>query len=166
MKLSVPFIPDADYAGFLADCSKNLSSLYFPIEASPPFDARIKSPGASPWTPEVLGRHLAPVAGVKKYILMNTRFVSPGIYTDSPRLNRFLDRLWELDRAVGIDGIVFSDLYLASALDRTGHDIIGRLEAVPGVNLMLDTPEKVFSCLEFIETTRFAPPAASFRTAL
>ena len=59
---------------------------------------------------------------------------------------------------MGVHGIVFSDLYLANALDRTGHEIISRLEAVPGVNLMLDTPDKVFSCLEFIETTRFAAP--------
>ncbi|WDP89425.1 MAG: hypothetical protein HUN04_06695 [Desulfobacter sp.] len=158
MKLSVPFIPDPDYAGFLAARSEMLSSLYFPLDTAIPFDARVKLCGVADTAQDRLARLLSPLSDVKKYILMNTRFVPPEVYMDKGGLRRFLDTLSRLAHAVGIQGIVVSDLYLLNALDRTGHDIIPRLEAVPGVNTMLDSPEKLFSHLEMIGQTRFALP--------
>ncbi len=162
MKLSVPFIPDNDYADFLSGQKNILSSLYFPLPLdplTPSFDARVKISAHQPGSDLLdLIRTLEPLGQIKKYILMNTRFVPPAVYTDTGLLIRFLDRVAKLHQAVGIQGIVVSDLYLVNALERTGHDIIPLLEAVPGANTMMDRMEKVQTWLEFQEQTRFALP--------
>jgi len=165
MKLSVPFIPDNNYAGFLAGQKKILSSTYFPLPLDPlhpesrSFDARVKiSAHQQHKDLPALIRSLGPVRHIKKYILINTRFLPPAIYTDKGILVRFLDRVAHLHQTVGIQGLVVSDLYLVNALERTGHDIIPLLEAVPGVNTMMDSMEKIQAWLELLEPTRFALP--------
>lgn len=162
MKLSVPFIPDNDYVDFLTGQKEILSSIYFPLPLSSlhqSFDARVKISAHHPGTGlSNLSRALGPVREVKKYVLMNTRFLPPAVYTDTKELTRYLDRVLQLHQAVGIQGIVVSDLYLLNALDRTGHEIIPLLEAVPGVNAMMDSIEKIQTWLELLEQTRFALP--------
>ncbi len=162
MKLSVPFLPDLKYAGFLAEQKSSLASVYFPLPpgpAEPVFDARIRPHHTRQAQDlDALSNSLAPLDDIKKYVLVNTRFLPPAIYTDPPALNRFLDKIAVLDKSVGISGLVISDFYLTNALDRTGHDIITALEAVPGVNCMMDSLDKVMAYLEIIEQTRFKPP--------
>jgi len=158
MKLSVPFIPDKEYTDFLVSRKEILSSLYFPLSFGLSFDARVNSTRFRKTNLQALIRTLAPFSPIKKYILMNTRFMPPAVYTDTEKLTRFLDSVSQLNQAVEINGVVVSDLYLANALDRTGHDIIPQLEAVPGVNTLLDSMEKIIACLELIEQTRFALP--------
>ncbi len=158
MKLSVPFIPDSKYIQFLTAHNNSLSSLYFPLDSGLPFDARIKLSGVPGTDIHCLTHHLKPLSGIKKYILMNTRFVTPSVYDDPVTLKQFLDTVLELDRAIGIQGIVIADLYLLNALSQTNHEMTGRLEAVPGVNAMLDSPEKVLSWMEMVHESRFALP--------
>ena len=160
MKLSVPFIPDPDYAGFLAERSSSLASVYFPLPSGPGepvLDSRIRVPH-NRQSEDILEKTLVPLGKVKKYLLVNTRFLPPGLYTDAAALNRFLDRISRLNTQVGITGLVISDFYLANALDRTGHEVIPALEAVPGVNCMMDSPDKVAAYTEIIEQTRFKLP--------
>ena len=160
MKLSVPFIPDPDYVSFLADHQTHLESVYFSLSSATPWDARITRTGSgiSPLNVTALARSLAPLVGLKKYILLNTRFVPPALYTDTPKLMGLLDSLETLHRKSPVQGIVISDFYLANALDRTNHDMIPFLEAVPGINCMMDSMEKVLAYLETIEGTRFKMP--------
>ena len=161
MKLSVPYIPDPAYTDFLTNRLQSLASVYFPLDGSGVWDARVRPGAGSPDADPVpaLARGLQRLKGIKKYVLMNTRFVRPEIYTDSRILIRFLDSLGRLGETVQIQGIVFSDFYLLRALDRTGHDIVAHMEAVPGVNCMMDTAEKVRACLELVSLTRFRPPS-------
>ena len=159
MKLSVPFIPDEDYAVFLSDYLTILAALYFPLPSGPVFDARIRSSVLKQPDIKTLAATLAPVKQVKKYILMNTRFIAPDLYTDQKTLGHFLDLIADIDQAVGIQGIVIGDAYLLNALDNTEHDIIPSLEAVPGVNTMLDSQEKILSYFEILKQTRFKHPS-------
>ena len=158
-KLSVPFIADQDYAGFLTRHKSHLASLYFPFPHGPVTDSRVRiRDDAASTRAQNLGNTLLPLKAVDKYILMNTRFVAPHIYTDTTLLSRMLDAVEQLDRIAGITGIIFSDMYLLRALDRTGHRIVPRLRAVPGINAMIDTPEKALSWLDLLALSRFKTP--------
>jgi len=161
MKLSVPFIPDPSYSDFLIARQDALASVYFILESPGVWDARIRSKDfASEQPPDVsLAQKLSRLKAVNKYVLINTRFVHPQIYADTRGLVSFLDavaRLWQKAR---IKGIVFADFYLLRALDRTGHEIIPFLEAVPGVNAMMDTMGKVRACMDMVSITGFRPPS-------
>ena len=159
MKLSVPFIADQNYARFIAGHRSRISSIYFPLPSGPVTDARVRIGGdCCPGTREICA-DLSGLKAIDKYIIMNTRFMTPQVYTDHVILSGMLDDIAHLDNAVGIKGIVFSDLYLLRALDRTGHEIIPSLEAIPGINAMLDSPEKVFTFLEVLDLSRFKSPA-------
>lgn len=159
MKLSVPFIPDPSYSDFIAARQNALASVYFTLDGPGVWDARVRTrdQASGPFMP--LARGLSPLKHVKKYVLINTRFVHPGTYSNTRALVAFMDAVTRLSGQVRVHGIVFSDFYLLRALDRTGHDIIPSLEAVPGVNAMMDTMGKVRACLDMVATTQFRPPS-------
>lgn len=162
MKLSVPFIPDEGYARFLTRHASNLSSIYFPLSSGPITDARIRiADDLASETRDTrdLCATLSSLKAIDKYILMNTRFIPPTVYADNTTLSGILDDIAHLDNTVSIKGIVFSDMYLLRALDQTGHEIIPRLEAVPGINAMLDSPGKFFSFFDLLTLSRFKKPA-------
>lgn len=158
MKLSVPFIPDTAFTEFLASRRQVLAAVYFPLDSTGVWDARIKDPGRPGHTQNQLAQHLSKLTGVDKYILVNTRFIRPDIYQDKRTLTRFLDQVAALSAQVRITGIVISDFYLLQALDKTGHPIVADLEAVPGINAMIDRFGKLLSCLDLIAMTQFRPP--------
>ena len=161
MQLSVPYIPDPAYTDFLADHHHSLASVYFPLDGGGVWDARVR-PGAGHHASDpvtAMARELIRLKGVKNYVLINTRFVRPETYTDTRLLTGFLDSLARLGETIEIQGIVFSDFYLLRALDRTGHGILGHMEAIPGVNCQMDTMEKVRACLDMVSLTRFRSPS-------
>ncbi|MCA1786198.1 MAG: hypothetical protein LC657_09485, partial [Desulfobacteraceae bacterium] len=160
VKLSVPFIPDEGYARFLSRHASNLSSIYFPLPSGPVTDARVRIADdlASDETQDLCAT-LSGLKAIDKYILMNTRFIHPDVYTDNTTLSGILDDIAHLDNTVGIKGIVLSDMYLLRALDQTGHEIVPRLEAIPGINAMLDSPGKFFSFFDLLALSRFKKPA-------
>jgi collagenase-like PrtC family protease len=155
MKLSVPFIPDITYAEFLAENRGNLASVYFALCSGPVLDARVRCKTVDPVLPaKPLGR----LSGINAYCLLNSRFVHPDLYLDDLFLRQTLDSLEKLFSTIRIQGIVFSDLYLLQALAGTGHDLITKLEAVPGINMMIDNAPKAFFLVEAIERTGFRLP--------
>ncbi|WDP85510.1 MAG: hypothetical protein HUN05_10495 [Desulfobacter sp.] len=160
MKLTIPFLPDPEYAQFLSGHTSSLSSIYFPMPKGPVLDSRVRVIAPGKTSPSLSGliKTLALLKDIKKYILVNTRFSPPSLYTDTRVLTDFLDRVETLHKAVGIQGLVISDFYLINGLDHTRHDIIGELEAVAGVNTMIDSMEKVSSVLDILGATRFKPP--------
>ncbi len=155
MKLSVPFIPDTDYAKTLAQKKADLASVYFGLHSGPVLDARVQS---TPVDPSLFVKTLGRVTGIKTYCLLNSRFVRPDLYLDGLFLSQTLDILQKLHETIGLQGIVFSDLYLIHALSRTGHGLISHLEAVPGINMMTDTAPKAFFLLDAIRKTGFRLP--------
>mgnify|MGYP005850852663 CR=1 FL=1 len=155
MKLSVPFIPDTAFAKALAQKKADLASVYFCLPSGPVLDARVQS---APMDPSLFVKILGRVTGIKAYCLLNSRFVRPDLYLDDLFLSQTLETLQKLHGTTGLQGIVFSDLYLLHALSRTGHGLISLLEAVPGINMMTDSAPKAFSLLDAIEKTGFRLP--------
>lgn len=155
MKLSVPFIADDPYIDFLVKNKSLLSSVYFALPDGPVLDARVQFGSLDL---HFLQKHLPRLGKIKTYCLFNTRFITPDRYFDTRFLNQILDRLQALDSISGLSGIVFSDMYLLAALSKTGHKQVKFLEAVPGINMMLDNAPKAFSMLAAIRETCFKMP--------
>jgi len=155
MKLSVPFIPDEPYIHFLEKNVLGLESIYFPLPSGPVLDSRIRLKEAG--TDEV-ARELKQFKNIRKYCLLNSRFIHPHAYHDPHFLNRTMDRLELLALDAGMTGFVFSDAYFLNALSRTNRDIIADLEAVPGINCMMDSSEKAFAFFDLIEQAGFKLP--------
>ncbi len=155
MKLSVPFIPDEKYIGFLENKRLGLESIYFPLHSGPLLDSRmrVKETGLN----ELAG-NLQQFKNIKKYCLLNSRFVHPDAYQDSLFLNQTMDRLELISVRAGLTGIVFSDAYFLNALSQTNRDIIPCLEAVPGINCMMDSSQKTFAFFDLIDRAGFKQP--------
>ncbi|MBU1343395.1 MAG: hypothetical protein KKE44_01080 [Proteobacteria bacterium] len=155
MKLSVPFIPDEKYTDFLKNKTLNIESIYFSLHSGQVLDSRLrfKETGL-----HELSKGLQALGSVKKYCLLNSRFIHPGLYNDKLFLNQVLDKLEFLVSHSTITGIVFSDAYFLNAMAATKRDVISCLEAVPGINCMIDSSQKAVSFFEIIEQTGFKLP--------
>ena len=155
MKLSVPFIPDKKYTNFLKIQNQNIESIYFSLHSGPVLDSRMRF---SQVDLTELSMGLQQLESIKKYCLLNSRFIHPGLYQDTQFLNQILDKLEFLVSHSDIDGIIFSDAYFLNAMSATKRDIISCLEAVPGINCMIDSSQKAFSFFDMIEQTGFKLP--------
>ena len=152
MKLSVPFIPDEPYIRFLKKNIQCLESVYFPLGSGPVLDSRIRLKEAGP---NELAGELKQFKTIRKYCLLNSRFIHPHAYHDRDFLSQTIDKLEFLALHAGINGFVFSDAYFLNALSRTNRDIIPDLEAVPGINCMMDSSQKAFAFFNLVEEAGF-----------
>lgn len=156
MFLDVPFIPDNGYAAFLADHADQLCSVHFSLCSPHLQDARQRlDKGDTART--ISGLNTLP--GVDRYVLMNARFHAPERYFDTTGMSRTADLLEQLLDQAGLNGVIFADGYYLNALSAHSPDTAARLEAVPSINCMLDSPDKVFATLNMIEQTGFRPPS-------
>jgi len=155
MKLSVPYIPSKEYTIFLKNKSLNIDSVFFSLYSGPILDARMRFKTTDLYD---LSKGLQQLKSIKKYCLLNSRFIHPDLYHDTKFLNQTLDKLEFLAVHSNINGIIFSDAYFLNAMAFTKRDILSCLEAVPGINMMIDSCEKAFSILEIIEQTPFKIP--------
>ena len=155
MKLSVPFIPDEPYIHFLKKNTLYLESVYFPLSSGPVLDSRIRFKETDP---DALARELKQFKTIRKYCLLNSRFIHPHAYHDRDFLSQTMDRLELLTLNADITGFVFSDAYFLNALSRTNRDIIPGLEAVPGINCMMDSSQKAFAFFDLIKQAGFKLP--------
>ncbi|WP_300456944.1 hypothetical protein [Desulfobacula sp.] len=112
----------------------------------------------NPATLQELSKGLHHLKSVKAYGLLNTRFIHPGLYHDTSFLNQILDKLEYLVAHSHLTGIVFSDAYFLNALSGTKRDILACLEAVPGINCMIDSSQKAMAMFEIIEQSGFKFP--------
>ncbi len=94
----------------------------------------------------------------RKYLLMNSRAHPQPAYFDRDHLRHVIRTLGSMLEAGVLDGIVFADAYLLPALSDAGGDEAARLEAVPSVNCMLDTWDRITRMMDFIASTRFRLP--------
>jgi hypothetical protein len=158
MQLSVPFIPDETYATFLNDNSRHLASVYFPLYSGPVLDARLRF-NTTP-LPELI-RLLSRIGAPDKYCLLNTRFILPDQYLDPAFVSSLLNTLEQLVSNRQLTGIVFNDFYFlnALALEKKYHSILSRIEAVPGVNTMITSPDQIEPLFDMIEKAGFRLPS-------
>ena len=155
--LDVPFLPDPRYTEFLAGLQPSLHSLHFSLFLERLPDGRHR-PSDSPEF-AALAPALAKLPGPKKYALLNSRFHHPRLYSDKAALRNIIRALDTLLAAGVLHGITIVDFYLLQALSDTSPEVCAQLEAVPGVNCMLDSFAKVQAALAAIAETAFKPPA-------
>ena len=156
MLLDVPFIPDNGYAAVLTGHADRLCSVHFSLSSPHLQDARQRMVNGDA-ARTISGLNALP--GVDRYVLMNTRFHAPERYFDADGLDRTSGLLEQLLDQAGLKGVVFADGYYLNALSAHSPDIAARLEAVPSINCMLDSPERIFAVLDMIERSGFRPPS-------
>ena len=155
--LNVPFLPDEHYIACLEQCTADLESVHFCLEHEPCLDSRVRVGNAGAPAGHLAG--LARLPGVRKYALLNSRFHDPRLLVSGRGLQPLVRTLSGLlDRKL-VDGIVYCDHYLLQRLADEAPELAGRLEAVPGVNTMLDSFAKVEAQLASIRETGFRTPA-------
>ncbi|MDC0335327.1 hypothetical protein OAN24_00310 [Pseudodesulfovibrio sp.] len=153
--LDVPFVPDGDYASFLAVRRTALNSVHFSIHDPALADARQRMEDRSMGT---IIKGLAELGDIPKYVLMNARLHAPDKYFSADELDATGERLAMLVDTAGINGLVFSDPYFLQALSDAHPGLAGKLEAVPSVNALLDSADRVFAMLDMIDVTEFRQP--------
>jgi hypothetical protein len=155
MLLNVPFIPGPAYGRFLNSIGRHLHSLHFSLEDPALSDARIR---VRTIEEKKLVDQLKSVSGPRKYLLANGRFHSPQSYDAVGGVVNLAERMERLHAQGVLDGIVFSDAYFLFALSDAAPELAARIEAVPSVNFMIDSAQKLDTVLEIIEKSRFRPP--------
>ena len=155
--LDVPFLPEEVYVDFLNRSGGSVDSVYFSLPGEQHFDNR--SHGCVDKTPEhsvSLLRQLS--AGHKRYLLLNNRFYGPALLTDQRQLRALIADIEQCVQQGVVNGIVYCDQYLLQALSNEAPDLAAVLEAVPGLNTMLDSQGKIEAHLAYIGETRFRAP--------
>lgn len=155
LPLDVPFVPDGDYPQFLADRRDALASVHFSLHHPDMADAR-QIMERRDLTVIISG--LRPLGDIPKYVLMNARLHAPDKYFSATHLDATARLLARLADEAGLAGLVFADPYYLQALSDAHPDLADRLEAVPSVNAMLDSPNRAFAMLDMIDATAFRQP--------
>ncbi|MCX5877198.1 MAG: hypothetical protein NT087_13060 [Deltaproteobacteria bacterium] len=157
LQLDVPFLPDPHYMEFLADLQPALYSVHFSLYLDNIPDGRHR-PGTTPEFAD-LTASLARLPVPKKYALLNSRFHHPQLYGDKAALHKIITALDTLLTAGTLHGITIVDFYLLQALSDTSPETCSQLEAVPGVNCMLDSFAQIQAYCDTVARTAFKPPA-------
>jgi hypothetical protein len=155
MRFNVPFIPDEKFIDFLNNRSESLDSCHFSLYSDLLLDARHRHHVVQ--TNDLIA-DLEMLKGVRKYLLMNSRIQAPQRYFDEGHLNLTVRILTRMLDAGALDGIVFTDAQYLQALSTAGGEQLSRLEAVPSINCMLDSFDKVIAIMNFISITHFKLP--------
>ena len=155
MLFNVPFVPDREYAAFLNARVGSFHSCYYSLYSEVVYDARHKHHILQT---KKLTDVLALVEIPKKYLLINSRIHAPGQYFDRSHVRTVAKAVTDLADAGMLDGIVFADAYFLQALSNAGGERLSRIEAIPSVNCMLDSFDKILSILDFIAATHFRMP--------
>jgi hypothetical protein len=159
MLLDVPFLPRDDYVAFLRERSTTLASVHFSLGDPRVPDARQRLGADTGTDMGGLMRGLNRLEGVDRFLLLNGRMHRPERYFDAAGLDATADLMERLADEAGLTGVVFADAYLLQALSDARPGVCERLEAVPSVNAMPDSPARVFALLDTIARTAFRPPS-------
>ncbi len=152
----VPFVSDDNYLDFLIEIKHDLDSVHFSLPHGGRLDNRVLF-DSQVSGPQVFDQ-LARLQGPRKYGLMNSRFYTPALLTDSDNVRPIVRSLEQCLEHGVIDGIVYCDHYLLQRLSDVAPSVAAELEAVPGVNTMLDSYGKIEAQLSYIGETRFKQP--------
>lgn len=153
--LNVPFLPDASYARFLETLGPRLHAVHYPLYDPALCDARVRLRNLAP---RDLADHLQRLRGPRKYLLANGRFQPMDTYRNGQSLGRLIEELDVLLGAGVLDGLIFADSYLLTALADAAPAVAARLEAVPSINFGIDNPDQLAALMELILANGFRPP--------
>jgi collagenase-like PrtC family protease len=154
--LDVPFVPEQQYVDYLNDCGNRIDCVQFSLDTTAGLDNRV-SAGLQKGSDQ-LAPLLRELSHPRKYGLLNSRFYSPVLFTDPSKIQAIIDHLDFLAQQGVIDGIVYCDHYLLQMLSDEAPSLAASLEAVPGINTMLDSFDKVEAQFAYISETRFKAP--------
>ncbi|MGI6656690.1 MAG: hypothetical protein ACOX5Z_07675 [Desulfobulbus sp.] len=154
--LNVPFLPDPSYIDVLLQCEDELDCLQFPIPSASGGDYRSRRNASTDELNLLAGLERLP--GPKKYALLNDRFHDPALLTTPGRLAPLIAFLGEALEHEVVDGLIYADHYLLHRIADQAPEIATRLEAVPSVDLMLDSQLKIELQIDAIAQTGFQAP--------
>lgn len=155
LPLNVPFLPDTAYIAYLADLGPRIGAVHFSLYDGGLSDARVRLREIAVDTLVELLRRLPEP---KKYLLANGRFHPGETYRVGKRLHRLIGRLTRLRDAGVLDGLIFADSYLLTALGDAAPKLAAELEAVPSVNFHIDAADKVDTLMDLVAACGFRPP--------
>lgn len=154
--LDVPFLPEEAYIAFLNSSSSHIDSVHFSLPGAQRMDSRAHSNAVE--TVTALAGLLDQTAIPKRYALLNSRFYGPALLTDKAELRSLISALTICAERKVVSGIIYCDHYLLQCLSNEAPDLAAELEAVPGINTMLDSQSKIDAHLAYIAETHFRPP--------
>jgi hypothetical protein len=155
LPLNVPFLPEESYIRFLSNLGPRLQAVHFSLHDPILCDARVRLEQV---TLQNIIDLLARLPRTKKYLLANGRFQPKGTYTASFGLTGLVGRLERLLDAGVLDGLIFADSYLLTALSDYAPAIVSRLEAVPSVNFTIDSVGKLNVLMDLVSACGFRLP--------
>lgn len=155
MLFNVPVVPDDGLAEYLNVHADSFYSCHFSLHSPEVHDGRHQRRliDSGQWVDFLRSLKIG-----RKYLLMNSRVHGHSAYFDPDHLRAVVRTLGMMLDAGVLDGVVFADAYYLQALSDAGPDVASQLEAVPSINHMLDSFDRIASILEFIATTRFSLP--------
>lgn len=156
MKFDIPYIPDREYTHFIQRHRDQIDSVHFGLHQGPVLDSRLRFKQVDT---KRLAQQINGLLVPHSYCLLNTRFMAPDLYFDPLFLTGIMENLEILMEVASLDGIVFCDAYFLNALSSHGGNALGALEAVPGINCMIDSMDKARAYLELVDQTAFKPPS-------
>jgi len=155
MKIEAPLVPDATYVSELRALGDMLDSVHFALPGLGAFDARQHAKGDRK---DILDA-LQDLPGVPRYLLLNGRMLPPERYLDRHAMRELAQELDTLRTEAGLVGIVVADFHLLRALGAAAPGICSKLEAVPSVNAMIDSPARLNAVLNAVKGSGFAMPS-------
>lgn len=155
MLFNVPMVPDESWVEYLNAHSDAFHACHFSLHSPLVHDGRLQRPlvETEHWIELLKSLKIR-----RKILLMNSRTHPPSAYFDASHLRSVVKTLETMLEGGVINGIVFTDAYYLQALSDAGPGVASQLEAVPSINHMLESFDRMNSLLEFIATTRFALP--------
>lgn len=155
MLFEVPVVPDREYIEFLKRHSKSFHACHFSLDLNHFHDSRHRSGDPTHIGDVVALLKQLPIP--RKYLLVNSRIQEPQHYLKDETLRRFVTVLEHLRREDVLDGLVVADFYFVRSLSDASRDVVHQLEAVPSVNCMIDSFDKLTAIHELLESTHFKP---------
>ena len=156
MRFDVPFIPDSNFVQFILEHQEHIDSIHFSFYQNDIIDARHK---LRLLNIEELIEHLKQIGTIRKFLLVNSRLHHPEGYFNRKELQTVLNKMAVLLDADVLDGIVYADQYFLQALSDTDSEVATHIEAVPSINFMFDSYDKVHSVMDVLSITHFKSPS-------
>ena len=147
---------EPSYIEFLYSVCEHINTIQFTLPGSQVMVNRTRWDSAKY---KELSEALAGFPAQKKFVFINSSFFSPSMLLKKNGLAEIIKQLDGLISRGLVDGIFYCDHYLLTSLSEQAPDLAASLEAVPGVDCMLDSYEKIDARLQYISETRFRQPS-------
>lgn len=155
MRFDVPYIPEEGYTAFINANARHISAVHYSLQDPAVPDARCR---VASFYADQLADGLRALKIQHKYLLLNSRFHHPRFYADPRSLRELIVKIENLLSHGIIDGIVYTDAYFLESFSQASPDVASRLEAVPSVNCMIDSVDKLRATISLIDSTQFRAP--------